>query len=422
MKTYLVGGAIRDELLGLTVKEKDWVITGSSAEEMLALGYRQVGADFPVFLHPENGDEYALARTERKSGQGYHGFSVDFHPRVSLEEDLQRRDLTINAMARSSDGELTDPWGGQADLEARIMRHVSPAFAEDPLRVLRVARFAARFAPQGFKVAAETMQLMTEMAASGELKALTPERVFSEFRKAFICESPSVFIQLLRDCGALEVLLPEVNALFGIPQPEQYHPEIDTGVHTLLAIDRCALLAGKQQMEGQQMEGQQRAMLVFVVLLHDLGKALSPKQYLPKHYGHEAKGVPLVLAVCQRLRVPKAWQQLAILVCHWHLHCHRVQEMRPQKVLELLEHLDVFRQPSRLPAFLHACQADAQGRTGLEENPYPQAEYLSEAYRRVAAVSTKGLADLGDGKEIAAELRSRRLQALADIRDFTPSD
>jgi len=251
---------------------------------------------------------------------------------------------------------------------------------------------------------------------------LTPERVFSEFRKAFAGDSPSVFIQVLRDCGALELLLPEVNALFGIPQPEQYHPEIDTGIHTLLAIDRCAFLTSTQAIEGQQTEDQKKAMLVFVVLLHDLGKALSPKQHLPKHYGHEAKGVPLVRAVCQRLRAPKAWQQLAELVCHWHLHCHRVQEMRPQKVLELLEHLDVFRQPARLPAFLLACQADSQGRTGLEENPYPQAEYLTEAYRRVAAVSTDGLSDLGDGKKIAAELSHRRIQALTDIRKFIPSN
>ena len=414
MKTYLVGGAIRDEFLGLAVKERDWVVTGSSADEMLALGYRQVGADFPVFLHPQSGEEYALARTERKSGKGYHGFSVDFNPGVTLEEDLERRDLTINAMARSPEGVLVDPWGGQADLDARLMRHVSPAFSEDPLRVLRVARFAARFAGLGFKVADETMQLMTAMATSGELQALTPERVFTEFRKALMTEHPSVFIQVLRDCGALLVLLPEVDALFGVPQTEKYHPEIDTGIHTLLSVDRCALLSAKEQQDEQH-----RAMLVFSVLLHDLGKALTRKDHLPKHYGHEAKGVPLVCAVCQRLKAPKAWQQLAELVCHWHLHCHRIREMRPVKVLELLEHLDIFRQPARLPAFLLACQADAQGRTGLEENPYPQAAYLTEASRRVLAVSTEGLAELADGKKIAVELRRRRLQALDTIREFS---
>ncbi|MBE9548366.1 MAG: multifunctional CCA addition/repair protein [Proteobacteria bacterium] len=415
MKTYLVGGAIRDELLGLAVKEKDWVITGSSAEQMLELGYRQVGAEFPVFLHPQSAEEYALARTERKSGQGYHGFSVDFHPGVTLEEDLQRRDLTINAMARSPEGELIDPWGGRADLDARLMRHVSPAFSEDPLRVLRVARFAARFAGMGFKVADETMRLMSAMTASGELQALTPERVFTEFRKAFLSDYPSVFLQVLRDCGALSVLLPEVDVLFGIPQTEKYHPEIDTGIHTLLSVDRCAFLSTKEQLSEQD-----RSMLVFTVLVHDLGKALTPLDHLPKHYGHEAKGVPLVRAVCQRMRVPKAWQQLAELVCHWHLQCHRIREMRPLKVLELLEHLDVFRQPARLPAFLLACQADAQGRTGLEEQPYPQAAYLSEACRRVLDVSTEGLAELSDGKKIALELRSRRMAVLDDIRGFNP--
>ncbi len=416
MKVYLVGGAIRDELLGLPVKEKDWVVTGSSAEEMLALGYRQVGADFPVFLHPESGEEYALARTERKSGQGYHGFSVDFHPGVTLEEDLQRRDLTINAMARDSSGQLIDPWGGQADLQAGVMRHVSLAFSEDPLRVLRVARFSARFARQSFSVSDQTKWLMSAMVASGELKSLTPERVFTEIRKAFISENPAVFVQVLRECGGLKALLPEVDALFGVPQPEQYHPEVDTGIHTLLAMDRCVALAIQQQIDDSD-----RAMLVFAVLLHDLGKALTREQYLPKHSGHEAKGVPLVRAICLRLRAPKAWQQLAELVCHWHLQCHRVEEMRPLKVLELLGHLDVFRQPARLPFFLLACQADAQGRKGLENEPYPQANYLSEASRRVLAVSTEGLSELADGKKIALELQRRRLAALADIREFNAS-
>ena len=409
MQVFLVGGAIRDELLGLAVKEKDWVVTGSSPAQMLAANYRQVGADFPVFLHPETGEEYALARTERKSGKGYHGFKVDFRPDVSLEEDLQRRDLTVNAIARDQSGELIDPWGGQADLDARLLRHVSPAFSEDPLRVLRIARFAARFAHLGFRIAPETLQLMTAMAASGELAELTPERVFTEIRKAFSSRQPAVFIRVLRECGALQVLLPELDALYGVPQTKKYHPEVDTGIHTELAMDRCVTLCQRQ--EQAKKEGEQ-ARLVFAVMVHDLGKALTRKDHLPKHYGHEAKGVPLVADVCQRLRIPKRWQQLAEVVCHWHLHCHRVEEMRPVKVLELLHHVDIFRQPARLDDFLLCCQADAQGRTGLEENPYPQAEYLRIARTKVLAVSTEGLAKLANGRLIAEELHRRRMAAL----------
>ncbi len=403
MKTYLVGGAVRDKLLGLPVVEKDWVVVQSNPADMLAAGYRQVGADFPVFIHPQSGEEYALARTERKSGSGYHGFKVDYNPAVTLEEDLQRRDLTINAIAAHDDGSLIDPWGGCKDIEARVLRHVSPAFAEDPLRILRVARFAARFAALGFTVAAETMQLMQQMVAADELETLPPERIFVEMRKAFALKRPSVFIQVLRECGALQVLLPEVEALFGVPQPEKYHPEIDTGVHVLLSLDRAAELATAED---------DQAMLVFAVLLHDLGKGLTKAEYLPSHHGHEAKGVPLVRAVCKRLKVPKTWQQLAELVCHWHLHCHRVQEMTPKKVLALLERLDVFRQPQRLEDFILACMADSQGRTGFEEKAYPQGDYLREASRLVCSVSTAGLSELKDGKEIATELKRRRLQAL----------
>ncbi len=407
MKTYLVGGAVRDKLLGLQVNEKDWVVVQGSPDEMLAAGYRQVGADFPVFIHPQSGEEYALARTERKSGSGYHGFKVDFNPAVTLEEDLQRRDLTINAIAAHDDGSLINPWGGCEDIEARVLRHVSPAFAEDPLRILRVARFAARFAPLGFEVAPETMVLMQQMVSAGELVTLPAERIFTEMRKAFLLDKPSVFIQVLRECGALQVLLPEVEKLFGVPQPEKYHPEIDTGVHILLSLDRAAELATAED---------DQAMLVFATLLHDLGKGLTQAKYLPSHHGHEAKGVPLVRAVCKRLKVPKTWQQLAELVCHWHLHCHRIEEMTPKKVLALLERLDVFRQPQRLDDFILACKADSQGRTGFEQKAYPQGDYLRQASQLVCAVSTEGLAELKDGKEIAAELYLRRLNALSSIR------
>ncbi len=406
MKTYLVGGAVRDNLLGLPVNEQDWVVVQSSPAEMIAAGYRQVGADFPVYIHPKSGEEYALARTERKSGSGYHGFKVDFNPEVTLEQDLQRRDLSINSIAQDSGGNLIDPWGGLEDIKAKVLRHVSPAFTEDPLRILRVARFAARFSPLGFKVAPETMQLMQQMVSAGELETLPPERIFVEIRKAFALAKPSIFIQVLRDCGALAVLLPEVEALFGVPQPAKYHPEIDTGVHTLMSLDRVPELVTAAD---------DQAMMVFVVLLHDLGKALTKAEYLPSHHGHEAKGVPLVRAVCQRLKAPKSWQQLAELVCHWHLQCHRVQEMTPKKVLALLERLDVFRQPQRLREFTLACKADSQGRTGFENAAYPQADYLQAASSKVRAVSTEGLSELGDGKAIAAELYRRRLQALTHL-------
>ena len=404
VQTYLVGGAVRDSLLGLKVAEHDWVVVGSTPQGMLDNGFKQVGASFPVFLHPENAEEFALARTEKKQGHGYHGFSVDFHPGVTLEEDLERRDLTINAIARDHRGELVDPFGGQRDLQQKVLRHVSGAFVEDPLRVLRVARFAARFAHLGFRVHESTLTLMREITRSGELQHLAAERIWREIERAMMTDSPSVFVSVLRDCGALEVLLPEVNALFGVPQPEKYHPEIDTGVHLLMALDQAAKLSSG------------KANVVFAVLLHDLGKGITPRQKLPSHIGHEAAGVPLVNAVCERFRVPGSVHDLARKVCAWHLDCHRLPEARPATVMRLLERLDVFRNAGLLPDFLVACEADYRGRKGLQDRLYPQAEYLQQAYRAAVAILARDLDLEGlSGPEIGARLREARIEAIADI-------
>jgi len=404
-KTYLVGGAVRDALLGLRAAERDWVVVGSTADEMLDRGFKQVGASFPVFLHPKNGEEYALARTEKKQGHGYHGFKVDFHAGVTLEEDLQRRDLTINAIAQDEDGSLVDPYGGQRDLEQKVLRHVSAAFVEDPLRVLRVARFAARFSHLGFRVHESTLALMREITQSGELQHLAPERMWREIERAMKTGRPSAFVSVLRECGALEELLPEVNALFGVPQPEKYHPEIDTGVHLLMALDAAAGLCDDT------------ASVVFAVLLHDLGKGLTPQQYWPSHRGHEAAGVPLVDAVCNRFRVPNSMHDLARKVCAWHLDCHRILEARPATVLRLLERLDVFRQPQVLPDFVHACEADYLGRKGLQDRPYPQGEYLQRAYREVADIRARDL-DLGgiSGPEVGKRLGQARIEAISKLQ------
>ena len=399
--TYLVGGAVRDELLGLEVIERDWVVVGSTPDEMLEQGFKQVGASFPVFLHPENGEEYALARTEKKQGHGYHGFRVDFHAGVTLEEDLERRDLTINAIARDKDGRLIDPYGGQRDLQRKVLRHVSEAFVEDPLRVLRVARFAARFARFGFSVHESTLALMREITGSGELQHLAAERTWREIERAMKTQKPSEFVRVLRDCGALGVLLPEVNVLFGVPQPENYHPEIDTGIHILIALDAAAKLSHGA------------ANIVFAVLLHDLGKGLTPKQKWPSHRGHEAAGVPLVDAVCSRLKVPNAMADLARKVCARHLDCHRILEARPVTVLRLLERLDVFRQPDVLPGFIMACEADFLGRKGLQDRPYPQGEYLQGAYQAVAGIRARDLDLEGiSGPEVGERLRQARIDAI----------
>ena len=407
---YLVGGAVRDQLLGLPPRERDWVVTGCTPDELLAEGYRQVGASFPVFLHPETGEEYALARTERKQGHGYHGFSVDFHPGVTLEEDLERRDLTINAMARAADGALIDPFDGAGDLEARWLRHVSPAFREDPLRVLRVARFAARLAPLGFRVHPATRDLMGEIAASGELLHLVAERLWTEIAGAMAAAVPGRFVEVLRDCGALAVLLPEVDRLFGVPQPPEHHPEVDTGLHVVMAMNAAA-------------RGGASPEAVFAVLLHDLGKGLTPPDEWPAHRGHEGSGVPLAEAVCERLRAPTRFRELAVIVCALHLRVHRLHEMRPGKVMRLIEDADLLRRPERLPDLLAACAADYRGRTGREARAYPQADLLHAAFKAVTAVQARDLDTEGlDGPAIGARLREARIAAIAAVSDGNGGD
>jgi tRNA nucleotidyltransferase (CCA-adding enzyme) len=407
VKTYLVGGAVRDELLDYPVHERDWVVVGATPQDMLDAGYTQVGKDFPVFLHPQTKEEYALARTERKSGRGYTGFVVHADPEVSLEDDLRRRDLTVNAIARDANGELIDPYGGRGDLENRLLRHVSPAFAEDPLRVLRVARFAARFAHLGFSVAAETLELMRNIVAQDELEFLPAERVWVEMERALGERDPQVFVQVLRDCGALAVLLPEVDALFGVPQKAEYHPEIDTGLHQLLVLKQAARLSGDSR-------------VLFAALTHDLGKGVTPAHILPGHRGHESAGLPLVQAVCERLKVPNAHRQLALTVCEHHLNCHRVRELRGDTLLRLLEATGGLRDGERLEHFILACEADARGRAGFEDKPYPQGDYLREALTIATAVSAKTVARPGlEGKAIGDAIRAERVRRLNTHRKAT---
>ncbi|ATM76809.1 multifunctional CCA addition/repair protein [Serratia fonticola] len=402
MKTYLVGGAVRDTLLNLPVVDHDWVVVGATPADLLALGYQQVGKDFPVFLNPQTHEEYALARTERKSGQGYTGFTCYAAPDVTLEEDLLRRDLTINAMARGDDGVLVDPYNGKADLDARLLRHVSDAFGEDPLRVLRVARFAARFASLGFTVAPETSALMQQMAESGELASLTAERVWKETEKALQSQSPQVYFQVLRDCGALKVLFPEIDALFGVPAPEKWHPEIDTGVHTLMTLAIAAQLSPEVDIR-------------FSALCHDLGKGITPQELWPHHYGHGPAGVRLVEKLCQRLRVPNPVRELAKLVAEYHDLIHTVNKLRPETLLKLFDAIDVWRKPQRLEQMILTSEADARGRTGFENNPYPQGDYLRQAYQVANAVSVKEVVESGlQGLAIRDEVKRRRQQALAD--------
>ncbi|CAI1748591.1 multifunctional CCA addition/repair protein [Serratia fonticola] len=402
MNIYLVGGAVRDTLLNLPVVDHDWVVVGATPADLSALGYQQVGKDFPVFLNPQTHEEYALARTERKSGQGYTGFTCYAAPDVTLEEDLLRRDLTINAMARSDDGVLVDPYNGKADLDARLLRHVSDAFGEDPLRVLRVARFAARFASLGFTVAPETSALMQQMAESGELASLTAERVWKETEKALQSQSPQVYFQVLRDCGALKVLFPEINALFGVPAPEKWHPEIDTGVHTLMTLAIATQLSPEVDIR-------------FSALCHDLGKGLTPQELWPHHYGHGPAGVRLVEKLCQRLRVPNPVRELAKLVAEYHDLIHTVNKLRPETLLKLFDAIDVWRKPQRLEQMILTSEADARGRTGFENNPYPQGDYLRQAYQVANAVSVKEVVESGlQGLAIRDEVKRRRQQALAD--------
>lgn len=405
MQIYKVGGAVRDRLLGRPVSEVDWVVVGASAEQMLELGYRPVGADFPVFLHPQTGEEYALARTERKSGRGYGGFTFHASPDVTLEEDLIRRDLTVNAMAEDEQGTLIDPYDGQHDLQARILRHVSPAFAEDPLRVLRVARFAARYAPLGFSIAPETLALMRQLAESGELGHLTAERSWKEISRALMEPRPDVFIQVLRDCGALAALLPEVDDLFGVPQPPAHHPEIDTGVHVLSVLRQCA-------------EHQQPLSVRWACLLHDVGKGLTPEADWPRHIAHEHKGLKLIQAINERCKAPRDCAELALLVGEFHTHGHRALELRPSTLLELLQRFDVFRRPQRFAEFVTACEMDARGRKGLEQREYPQAAYLLGAAEVARQVAVKPLLEKGfKGAELGEALNRERLKALKAYKE-----
>ena len=404
MKIYRVGGAVRDKLLGRAVKDIDYAVVGATVGEMLRLGYRAVGKDFPVFMHPKTNEEYALARTERKTAPGYHGFAFNTDPSVTLEDDLGRRDLTINAMAEDEDGKLIDPHHGAADVRDRVLRHVSPAFAEDPVRVLRVARFLARFAPLGFRVADETRELMRDMVAAGEVEHLVPERVWAELRKALGEPTPSAFLDCLRACGALRVVLPEIDALYGVPQRAEYHPEIDTGVHTQMVIDMAARLAPGDDLIG------------FCALTHDLGKALTPVEELPRHIMHEERGVAPLRAVAERLRVPNEHADLAILSCRLHLLAHRALELRPQTVLELFEKLDAFRKPQRLAQFLTVCEADKRGRLGCAESDYPQGEFLRAAFVATMDVKAAPFVEKGlQGPAIAEAQRKARVQAITDI-------
>ena len=402
MRTYLVGGAVRDKLLGLGGVDRDFVVVGATTEAMRALGYKPVGKDFPVFLHPQSAEEYALARTERKTGRGYHGFAFHADPSVTLEQDLARRDLTINAMAEDEHGAIVDPFDGQRDLADRVLRHVSPAFVEDPVRVLRIARFAARYASLGFTIADETLDLMRRMVDSGEVDQLVAERVWAETRKALAEPTPSAFLQTLRACGALRVIFPEIDALYGVPQRAEYHPEVDTGTHIELVLDMAARLAPRDDLVG------------WCALTHDLGKALTPVDELPRHIRHEHNGAAPLRVLCERLKVPAEHAALAQLVCRFHLDAHRALELKAATVLELLERLDSFRRPERLQRFLLACEADKRGRLGMSEAAYPQADFLRRAHAAACAIEAAPFVGQGlDGTAIGIAMREARVHAIA---------
>ncbi|MBW8311718.1 MAG: multifunctional CCA addition/repair protein [Rhizobium sp.] len=406
MRRYLVGGAVRDRLLGLPGGDRDWVVVGATPEEMIRAGYLPVGKDFPVFLHAQTKEEHALARTERKTAPGYHGFVFHAAPDVTLEQDLARRDFTINAIAEAEDGTLADPYGGQRDLEARVLRHVSPAFAEDPVRILRAARFLARFAPQGFSIAPETLQLMRDMVAAGEVDHLVPERVWQELKKALEMPKPSAAITLLRDSGALARLLPEVDALYGVPQRPEYHPEVDTGVHLAMVLDTAARLAPGD------------ALIGFCALTHDLGKALTPKDQLPKHIGHEHAGVRPLRALCARYKVPAEYAAVAEIVCREHLNIHRLAELRPDTVHDLIARCDGFRKPERIRQLALACEADARGRLHREETPYPSAALLVRLHAAAAAISAGHAVASGlSGPDVGEWLRKARIAAIRNAKE-----
>lgn len=404
MKTYLVGGAVRDELLAYPHEEKDWVVVGATPEQMLAAGFHQVGRDFPVFLHPETKEEYALARTERKTSPGYKGFEVHATADVTLEQDLARRDLTINALAKDESGEIIDPFNGLKDIQDKVLRHVSPAFCEDPVRILRVARFAARYFHLGFSVADETLQLMKHMVANGEVDALVPERVWQEMEKALGERNPSRFVEVLRESGALERILPELDKLFGVPQPEEHHPEIDSGIHTLMVLEQACKLSDDTEVR-------------FAALMHDLGKGVTPRTEWPHHIEHEVRGAEIVLDVCKRLRIPNEYRDLAERTARFHLHYHRALELKPATVVKTLEQLDAFRKPQRFEKFLLASEADARGRPGHEDSAFPQGNFFRKALEEARKVDVGSLVEQGySNKALADKIREERVGLVAAIK------
>ncbi len=430
LNTYLVGGAVRDKLLNRPVKDKDYLVVGASVEQMKALGYQQVGKDFPVFLHPKTKAEYALARTERKEGQGYTGFSCYFAPDVTIEEDLKRRDLTVNAMAMTDDGEIIDPYHGQKDLNDRILRHVSDAFIEDPLRVLRVARFAARYHKYGFTIADETLALMQEISASGELKSLTPERVWQEMQLSLAdggassdtnsgthSGSPEVFFQVLKQCNALEELWPELAVLWGIPNPALWHPEICSGIHTMMVLQQSVLLTQAFFKDKGDDKNDYKTAVRFAALCHDLGKGITSDKLWPSHKGHEKAGLPLVEKICLQLKVPTHYKQLALKVCEFHLHCHKAFELKASTLLKMFNQLDIWRKPEEFDHFLMACKADFLGRLGFENRPYPQEQYLQAAVEAARAVTAKAFVEQGlQGIAIKEAMEKARLHAIVAVK------
>lgn len=404
VQIYLVGGAVRDKLLNYPVKDNDYLVTGATIEQMLDLGYQQVGKSFPVFLHPTNKQEYALARTEKKQGSGYTGFTCEFTPDITLEQDLQRRDLTINAMAMSEDGTIHDPYNGRVDLNNKLLRHVSEAFVEDPLRVLRVARFAARYHHLGFSVAPETLALMKQIVSNGEVNALVPERVWQETESALNEQDPQVYFEVLRECGALKVIMPELDILWGVPNPPKWHPEIDTGIHTMLVVKQAQLLSNDLAVR-------------FACLCHDFGKGLTKPEDYPRHHGHEKSGIVPIKAFCERLRVPNEPRDLAILLSEFHTHTHRAYELKPETLIKLFDRLDAWRKPIRFEQFLTCCTADMRGRTGFENAEYKQTDYLRSMFEVANSVAIKDVIAAGfKGPEIKEEVRQRRIEAISQAK------
>ena len=416
MKVYLVGGAVRDQLLGLPVKDRDWIVVGAVPATLLSLGYQQVGKDFPVFLNPKTKEEYALARTERKSSAGYTGFICDFSPTITLEQDLIRRDLTINAMAQSEDGEIIDPYGGKQDLENRILRHISPAFSEDPLRVLRVARFAARYHSLGFKIVSETLSLMAELTQSGELQHLTAERVWLETEKALNEKNPEIYFETLHKTGALKGLFSEIDALYGVPNPVKHHPEVDSFIHTMLVLKQAVNLTENNSILN-------KSAIRFAAICHDLGKALTPQNILPHHYGHEQAGIKPTRILCKRLKVPSYFQELAELTCEFHTHIHKAFELRAETVVTLFNRFDVWRKPQRFQEFLQVCLADTRGRTGFENKDYPQINYINQLLQAANEVDVQQvIADGFEKQEIRNELTKRRILAIKQTKANYPQN